>query len=403
MSNAAAKRTSISDDSSFFISISALLYHPESTFAKIAITSTTPSGSPKDNCLRILFFRSRLFSQYPINPFSSSVSIIDAKLIKELLLLLYRPFKISIFQFLTVKDLKLPPLLLQYLNTHKRLDLPGIGTFFINDPVNTDPENHKHDKQAGLETVSFESNAAIKQSPELVQFIADQTGKIKALAAADLESHLALAQQFLNIGNPFLFEGIGNLVKIRSGEFALTSGTGMSEKNKEYTSREKKDSPASGESLSDYKKIFYSGNVKIKWRKPVVIILVIAGLALAVWGGYTVYKMTTAKNNSGVKDKNKKKETIPVSDTVMHQKDSAAQTVQNISAGMQKFILEVSDAKRAFERYGRLKTFQWNVQMETKDSVSYKLFLVLPASASDTSHIIDSLSLLNGRRVYIEQ
>ena len=33
-----------------------------------------------------------------------------------------------------------------------------------------------------------------------------QTGKIKALASADLESYLELAQQFLNIGKPYLLE-----------------------------------------------------------------------------------------------------------------------------------------------------------------------------------------------------
>ncbi len=299
--------------------------------------------------------------------------------------------------------MKLAPLLVQYLITHNRLDLPGIGTFLISEPAYPESENHKHDKQAGMETVSFESNAAIKQSPDLVQFIASQTGKIKALAAADLESHLALAQQFLNIGNPFLFEGIGNLVKIKSGEYALTTGPGMPEKTKEYASREKPDSPASGEFSGDYKKIFYSGKVKTKWRKPVVIILIVAGLALAVWGGYTVYKMTSAKKKPGADDKNKNEKPVPVKDTDIQQKDSAVAPAQHTPAGMKKFVLEVSGAKRAFERYGRLKTFQWNVQLETKDSVSYKLFLVLPASASDSSHLIDSLTRLNGRRVYIEQ
>ncbi len=38
------------------------------------------NGSPMDNCRQAFFFRSRLFSQYPINPFSSFVSIIQAKL-----------------------------------------------------------------------------------------------------------------------------------------------------------------------------------------------------------------------------------------------------------------------------------------------------------------------------------
>lgn len=298
--------------------------------------------------------------------------------------------------------MKLAPLLVQYLVTHKRLDLPGIGTFLIHDTENTETETHKHDKQAGMVNVSFETNVSIKQNPDLIQFIADHTGKIKALAAADLESHLALAQQFLNIGNPFLFEGIGNLEKIKSGEYAFMPGTRMPEKSIEYSSPEKKDSRPVEESDNDYKKIFYSGKVSTKWTKPVVIILIIAGLALAVLGGYIVYKMTKAKNNAGMEDKNKKEITVPDRDTVLFQKDSAVVTTQVIPAGQQKFILEVCNAKRAFERYGRLKNFQWDVQMETKDSVSYKLFLVLPVSANNTSHIIDSLSMLNGRKVYIE-
>jgi hypothetical protein len=301
------------------------------------------------------------------------------------------------------KALKLAPLLAQYLITHKRLDLPGIGTFLLHEPAYSEPEQHKHDKQAGMENVSFESNATVKLNPDLIQFIVAQSGKIKALASADLESHLTQAQQFLNIGNPFLFEGIGVLEKVKSGEYVLIPGTGMQEKTKEYASLEKQDSLSSGEFHNDYKNIFYSGKVKMNWRKFFVILLVIAGLALAVWGGYFVYKKTIAKNNSVSEDKNKNEETVPVKDSVMFQKDSAVVPVQNTPSGMKKFILEVCNANRAFERYDQLKTFLWNVQLETKDSVTYKLFLVLPASASDSSHIIDSLSLLSGRRVYIEQ
>jgi len=299
--------------------------------------------------------------------------------------------------------LKLAPLLVQYLITHKRLDLPGIGSFLLNEPAYPEPEHHKNDKQAGVENVSFESNAAVKINPDLIQFIADQTGKIKALASADLESYLALAQQFLNIGNPFLFEGIGILEKLKSGEYALIPGTSIHEKTKNYAPVEKPDSPDSGEFRNDYRKIFYSGKVKMKWGNPIVIILIIAGLAFAVWGGYSIYKRNILKNKLVAEDNNKKEGPVPVSDSVMFQKDSAVVPVPNTTAGMKKFILEVCNAKRAYERYGKLKAFLWNVQMGTKDSVTYKLFLVLPASASDSSHIIDSLSLLNGRRVYIEQ
>jgi len=298
--------------------------------------------------------------------------------------------------------LKLAPLLVQYLITHKRLDLPGIGSFLLHEPVYSEPGQHKHDKQAAVENVSFESNTSVKISPDLIGFIATQTGKIKALVSADLESYLGLAQQFLNIGNPFLFEGIGILEKLKSGGYALKPGSGIHEKTKEYVPVEKQDSPDSGEFRNDYKKIFYSGKVKMKLGNPIVIILVIAGLAFAVWGGYFVYKKTISKNHPVVENDIKNEETGPVKDSVMFQKDSAVIPVSNTIAGMKKFVLEICNAKRAYERYGKLKAFLWNVQLETKDSVTYKLFLVLPASAGDSSHIIDSLSLLNGRRVYVE-
>ena len=291
-------------------------------------------------------------------------------------------------------------LLIQYLISHKRLDLTGIGTFILNQPDNTDSEHHRHDKKTSLEDVSFESNVSIKQNPELVQFIADQTGKIKAWAAADLESYLSQARQFLNIGNPFLFEGIGLLEKRSSGEYVLKQEPGIPERSKNSLARENAETHDPVKSTHDFKKILYYDKIKTKWRKPVAAILIIAGLALAVWAGYTIYKRTSAKHSSNKEEK--MDEPVQAHDSNINQKDSILLSAQNATAGMQKFILEVCNAKRAFERFGRLKTFLWNVQMETKDSVIYKLFLVLPSSAADSSRIIDSLTSLNGRKVYIE-
>ncbi len=297
--------------------------------------------------------------------------------------------------------MKLASLLVQYLYNHKRLDLAGIGSFILNQPDFSETEYNKSEKKTGPGDVSFESNAAVKQNPDLVQFIAEQTGKIKALASADLESHLSLARQFLNIGNPFLFEGIGILEKNKSGKYVLKQLGSMPEKSKEFLTPENEDPRDTGKSSHDFKKILYYDKIKTKWRKTFAAILIIAGLALAVWGGYMVYKKKSAKNNAATVIK--KDESAQNDYTTIDQKDSAVSHEQNIPAGTKKFILEVSNTKRAFERYGRLKAFEWDVQMETKDSITYKLFLVLPASVNDTSRIIDSLSLLSGRRVYVEK
>jgi hypothetical protein len=40
--------------------------------------------------------------------------------------------------------------------------------------------------------------------------------------------------------------------------------------------------------------------------------------------------------------------------------------------------------------------------METADSVSFKLYLLLPMTNADTTHILDSLTAFTGKKVYIE-
>lgn len=320
--------------------------------------------------------------------------------------------------------MKLAPLLAQYLYTNKRLDLPGFGTFLFDSSMVMEQENTKQGNIANMQGVSFANNSSIKEAPELVQFISSQTGKIKALAAADLESYLELAQQFLNIGKPFLLEGIGNLVKIKSGEFAFTAGQVMPESMKEYSAREISSTSSTEESFSDYKNIFNLRKTRVKWKKPVAFLLVLAGIALAVWGGYTIYIKTKTKNDPVVsiaaennKQEEKKDETVLVTDTSRYlpkEKDSVQikdslqikgsviAPVQTIPTGTTKFVLEVAKAKRAFERFAKLKIFQWNIQMETKDSVTYKLFMLLPVAVADTSRTRDSLSIVYGRKVYIE-
>jgi len=269
--------------------------------------------------------------------------------------------------------LKVAPLLAQYLYVNKRLDLPGLGSFILDPSTVIEPETGKHNKVTILEGVSFERNTAIKDTSVLVNFISSQTGTMKALAAADLDSHLGLALQFLNIGKPFLLEGIGTLTKVKSGEFSFTPGLSLPASLKEQNTKE----------------------ITSAYQNDV-----------AIWGGYMVYKKTITDESGSVQVKTNDDETVLVADTAELQKSNQVQSNQvavPLPAGNYKFILETSDAKRAFSRLSKLKTFQWPAQMETKDSVSFTLYMLLPVTAADTSRVLDSLSRLNGKRVRIEQ
>jgi hypothetical protein len=311
--------------------------------------------------------------------------------------------------------LKLAPLLAKYLYTNKRLDLPGIGTFLLDPSFIIEEESSKHGRQANMQGISFENNPSVKDTRDLVDFISSQTGKMKALATADLDSYLELAQQFLNIGKPFLVEGIGNLVKIKSGQFAFTSGEIMPEKLKEYSAREISSTASTEESFADYKKNSVTNKGNAKWRNPVALLLLLAGVGLAIWGGYTMYKKTTGENNfSTTSDENKVEETVVVADTTMHvkkdsiplAKDNIPLTTQSIPQGNYKFVIEVANKKRAFYRYEMLKKSRLPIQMSTTDSITFKLFFVLTATAMDTARINDSLTIwypaVNKRRTFVE-
>lgn len=114
----------------------------------------------------------------------------------------------------------IPALISQYLYENYRLALPGLGSFVYVPDADSIFEQKKN-KVTPTGVLSFENEPAIKENQDLVNYISAKTGKIKALAAADLQSYLELAKQFLNIGKSFLFEGIGSLKKIKMEHFHL--------------------------------------------------------------------------------------------------------------------------------------------------------------------------------------
>ena len=314
--------------------------------------------------------------------------------------------------------MKLAALLAQFLAKHKRLDLPGIGFLTLDDSIVQEPEAGITKPIAGI--ISFQQKPTPRESPELVKFIASETGKQKALASSDLESYLELAQQFLNIGKPFMLEGIGSLSRTRDGILEFTPGQLIPEVMRDNPAR---DSQLSQETHPDYKSILYHTKATGNWKKPVAFLLVIAGIAFAVWGGYTIYKKTGGKKQDPVVKEQVAGEQVAGGQDAGSREQEAGGSLQggdttaNVKpdtvvmkpvvtpdvSGTFKYILEVSQAKRAMDRFSKLKRFQWPVEMTTNDSLSFTIFMRLPGTASDTTRLLDSLSRLNGKRVYLDR
>jgi len=278
--------------------------------------------------------------------------------------------------------LKISPLLAQFLINNKQLSLAGLGRFTLSDSGE----------------IIFQHDASVKEDPELVIFIAENTGKMKSLVASDLDSNLELARQFLNIGKPYLFEGIGTLSKNKYGTIEFVQGNISQEKNKENAGDGRDKTSTTENSFTDYEEMFSPKKPGTPATKRIVTWLVaIAGLSLAVFGGYIVYTKTKNKKEPVVI----KEEIQPVitNDTLSKKADSIPPVTKPVdTSGMYRFVIEKAARQRAFFRYNYLKENLIDVKMDTKDSVLFNLYFLLRATPADTAKKRDSLQRLYSTR-----
>jgi hypothetical protein len=282
--------------------------------------------------------------------------------------------------------LKISPLLAQFLINNKQLNLAGLGTFSLNNSGE----------------ISFLHDAYVKEDTELVSFIAESTGKMKSLVASDLESNLELARQFLNIGKPYLFEGIGTLSKTKFGTFDFVQTNATQDKNRETIIEGRDKTSTTESSFTDYEEMFSPKKPRTPASKRIATwLVVLAGLSLAVFGGYLVYTKTKNKQET-IAQKEEIKPVIIPADTLAKTKDTAsmiATTAKTVdSSGMYRFIIEKAARQRAFSRYNYLRENLIDVKIDTKDSVLFNLFFLLPATPADTAKKRDSLQRLYGTR-----
>jgi hypothetical protein len=326
--------------------------------------------------------------------------------------------------------LKLPLLLSQYLYQTKKLDLPGIGSFSL-DPSVVIPEAGDRHIQTPASGISFKNATIHTADDALIQFIKDHTGKMKPLAAADLDFFLTTGKQLLNIGKPFYLEGIGTLTKNNEGKFNFTPGDYLTTKLEDLSAEKKQPSTQSFEEPPrEYEPASNNG------RQAALLFALIAGLILIGWGGYYLYKKNTYVEPAAETSQAAViQDSTPPADTAKAQNPAAQPTAaqqaasqpataqpsdsKNVAAPAQqpavnivstspdatlyKFIILETDRKaRALRRYNQLLGFQLNIKMDQRDSSYFKLYFPIMATIRDTTHIKDSLADVYAARVTIE-
>jgi len=273
----------------------------------------------------------------------------------------------------------------QYLREQKTLSLPGIGIFSLTGPVASADDSF-------TSNIQFQNKKIKEPDDKLINFIKQETGKIKPLAIADLETFIATGMEMLNMGKPFQLEGIGSILKKRDGEYDFVAGEIITVKHEPaHSEQEKKVS------------VFEDSKYEPKsnpLQKILALGLVLAGLAVVLLGGYYLYNRSNNVSAHEEEHLSSAPVQVPI-DTVAATKVDTVVTVKEPES--YKYVLEAKNGKSsALKRYKQLKGLPTDIKMETSDSVNYTLYFVLPSTARDTARIKDSLNNFYGKRIRIE-
>lgn len=300
--------------------------------------------------------------------------------------------------------MKLEALLVNFFNEYHRLDLPGLGSFVRNE-----------NSQNQSESILFTCNKSLSESPELIKYLSEQTGKMKSLADADLASHISSIIQFLNIGRLYYIEGLGTLSKAKGGLYEFSEGMPPQEFLFQDSAAHTPTNPRAHIYSGEYSEVLQPKKTKFTFSKNLVGLIFLAILALAFWGVYALLNnskeskeqsaptpeaapsesATTPSNNLNAPD-NSNVPAQQIVDTTASNPSTAVVTAlastQN-NNGTFRFVIETAGKERALKRWKMLRDYDLDVRLYTKDSTEFEIYFVLPATPKDTARVMDSLAV----------
>ena len=303
--------------------------------------------------------------------------------------------------------MKIEQLFVQYLYNHKQVSLQGIGIFKLKPDVILPVEGDK-DFSIPADAFSFEYNLKATEDEGLVNYIVQQTRKIKPLASSDLDSYAILTKQFLNIGKPFIIEGVGTIQKNQQGKYDFIPGQFISPRMDDTPAplRERKDEIVSFESENTNEK---SGNI--------LKIVLVAGLILLT--GLVLYYFLVVNKPIASQQV---EQTATTADTIINigttiSPDTivknASDSLNNAATPVEpaiktdnssfKVVLKDYKSQNAVQvAYERLKSYGHKLEIIKVDSVNYKLAMPFTRPLSDTLRVKDSLKVFFGGKPYIQ-
>jgi hypothetical protein len=285
--------------------------------------------------------------------------------------------------------MKIEQLIVQYLYNNKKVTLQEIGVFSVSEDI-TIPTDIEKDTVLPENSIQFKYDPKAGIDEGLINFVIDNTRKIRPLATSDLESFIMLNKQFLNIGKPLVMEGIGTLQKSNDGTLTFvqsnTSHVVVKDAPKVVTEKLK-------EKISfatpDKEKSIGKG----KWMLMAFLALLILG-----GGGAAYYLVKNYKPNA--EEPIAKKETSDKNTgTDETKKDTSAKALPKAtvnSTDSNTFYIVINEFQNvaiAQKRIEKLQSYGHKPVLFTADSITYKVKMPFRKPLADTLRVRDSLAV----------
>ena len=269
------------------------------------------------------------------------------------------------------------------------MSLEGLGTFTVDGPI---PEVTDNERPVVIpaNSVSFQYNPKVAEDQQIVDFIVENTKKIKPLASADLNSFLTLGRQFLNIGKPFTIQNLGTLEKMKSGDLEFKPGQVVLQKI-----QPPKDITENNLEENDEENLFddYRTSDSRQSKKVFITLLMVFVLVAAGWVAWNyLLKKEPASSHEEIVPIAEIDDQIPDSSAITPVLDSSVTGTASDTISYDIVIQTASTRQQLLPRFTKLQSWGRNVELVTDDSVTYKLVTQMKGLATDTAKVIDSVN-----------
>lgn len=305
--------------------------------------------------------------------------------------------------------MKIAHLLGQYLLQNKKMQLQGIGEFVLDNVYENPFENEKGRIRLPENSIRFLPDKKTAEDQGLIAFISQHTGKIKPLAASDLEDFLNIGKQLLNVSKQFYIEGLGTLTLNDNGNYSFAQGNEAITVMAAEEPHSKKYAPKREERNDDIsfedgypKPVNTTANML---RKSLITFAMVLGLVIIGWVVYYFFQEWQHNRNKRDNVLENIQPVIPdpgtgQTDSLETKADSTAASAPTGNA--YKVIIETAQRQRALSRYAALQKMGYDVKLSTEDSLTFKLYTIINGPLSDTTRSRDSITRFFGRKAKIE-